>query len=163
MDGSGNILLSDPFNDVVRCIDADQMVSTVAGSPITIGVPPTYADGLGSAALFYGPGGLAVDSSGTLYIADTGNNVIRKALPPSATGIPTIPVEPTSQSAYVGASATFTLSAAGPGPLSYQWYFDGAAIPGATSPTYEVQNATQAMAGSYYCTVTNAAGTTTSY
>lgn len=52
------------------------VVSTLAGdSSVTAG---GYADGTGTAALFNGPQGMAVDSSGNVYVADTANQRIRK-------------------------------------------------------------------------------------
>jgi len=52
------------------------VVSTLAGdSSVTAG---GYADGTGTAALFNGPHGMAVDSSGNVYVADTANQRIRK-------------------------------------------------------------------------------------
>ena len=50
------------------------MVSTLAGAP---GIPGS-ADGVGAAARFKSPQGVAVDANGTLYVADTGNRTIRK-------------------------------------------------------------------------------------
>lgn len=49
---------------------------------------------------------------------------------------PTISVQPSSQSGYVGGTATFLVGAAGTPPLSYQWKKNGAAISGATNHTY---------------------------
>ena len=40
-----------------------------------------YEDGTGSVAMFYSPTGLAVSTSGTVYVADTGNNLIRMISP----------------------------------------------------------------------------------
>ena len=53
------------------------MVSTIAG------LAPNYgtADGTNSAARFFYPGGLAVDSSGNIYVADMDNNAVRKVSP----------------------------------------------------------------------------------
>ena len=49
------------------------MVSTLAGSGTA-----SYGDGVGTAAMFYTPRGVSVDSSGTVYVADRANNRIRK-------------------------------------------------------------------------------------
>ena len=49
---------------------------------------------------------------------------------------PVIVVNPVSQSAAIGKTATFTVSATGNGPLSYLWYRDGAQIDGAVSASY---------------------------
>lgn len=56
----------------IRRLSPDGIVSTMAGGE------PGFADGLGSAARFNSPSGLAIDAHGTLYVADTGNNAIRR-------------------------------------------------------------------------------------
>ena len=72
------LLVSDRGNHVLRYLDLDaQLVTTLAGTT-TAG----YEDGKNAA--FDSPTGLAVGSDGTVYIADTGNNVIR-ALAPDGT------------------------------------------------------------------------------
>ena len=48
----------------------------------------------------------------------------------------TITTQPASQSIAVGATATFTVVASGTGTLTYQWFLDNIAIPGATSASY---------------------------
>lgn len=75
VDASGNFYISDTFNSSVRMISGGQ-VSTLAGNG-QIG----FAQGVGSAAQFYGPQGVVKDASGNVYVADQGNNVIRKITP----------------------------------------------------------------------------------
>jgi hypothetical protein len=78
-------------------------VSKFAGS--TAG----FADGLGTAAKFYGPAGLAIDGSGSLYVADRNNYRIRKVL--LSTGMVTTFAGSATfgSSDGVGAAATFSM------------------------------------------------------
>ena len=76
---------------------------------------------------------------------------------------PTITVQPTSQSAILGKTATFTVTATGSAPLSYQWSLGGTAIGGATSASYTTPATVAANSGGLYTVVvTNPAGTVTS-
>jgi len=77
VDGSGNIYVADHFGQTIRKITTGGVVTTLAGSPLAQG----SSDGVGSAARFKGPAGLAVDTSGNVYVADSGNNTIRKITP----------------------------------------------------------------------------------
>lgn len=74
VDEAGGIFVADRFNHTVRKISPTGVVTTVAGSP----GEPGSADGIGSAARFSNPTGLAIDRTGNLYIADGGNGTIRK-------------------------------------------------------------------------------------
>jgi hypothetical protein len=62
----------------------------------------------------------------------------------------------------IGSSATFSVGVQGTAPFSYQWYFNGTAIGGATGASYTVVDAQQTEAGSYTVAVSNAEGTVTS-
>lgn len=73
VDAAGKVYVADTYNDLIRVIDLDGMVTTLAG-----GDAPGYADGIGAAAGFDTPCALAVDAAGTLWVADTGNGAIRR-------------------------------------------------------------------------------------
>ena len=76
----------------------------------------------------------------------------------AATTAPAITTQPTNQTVTAGNSATFTVAASGSPTPTYQWYFGGAALSGATSATLSLSNAQAANAGNYYATATNSAG-----
>lgn len=77
VDGAGNVYVADYNNDAIRKISPAGIVSTLAGSPGVVG----SADGVGGAARFNHPRGVAVDSGGNVYVADFGNQTIRKISP----------------------------------------------------------------------------------
>jgi hypothetical protein len=74
VDGEGNLYVADRYNDTIRKITPPEVVSTIAGLATKYG----KADGTNSAARFSDPGGVAVDAYGNVYVADSGNNAIRK-------------------------------------------------------------------------------------
>jgi sugar lactone lactonase YvrE len=76
-DRLGNIYIADAGNSRIRKITSLGIVSTVAGYGNFTG----SQDGVGSAATFSSPSGIAVDYAGNIYVADTGNNKIRKITP----------------------------------------------------------------------------------
>ncbi len=73
VDNSGFVYVADQSNHRIRKITSTGVVSTLAGTG-TAG----NMDGAGNAALFRSPGGVAVDGSGNVYVADTYNHRIRK-------------------------------------------------------------------------------------
>ncbi len=75
---------------------------------------------------------------------------------------PVITTQPTSASANVGSSATFTVTATGTAPLAYQWRKDGVNLSGATGATLGLLNVQTNQAGSYSVVITNAWGSITS-
>lgn len=76
VDNSGKIYVSDSFNSRLRTITGTGTTADLAGNG-TLG----YHDDNAPDAEFYGPRGLAVDGLGNVYVADLGNNVIRKITP----------------------------------------------------------------------------------
>ena len=74
-DSSGNLYIADQFNHRIRMVDTSGNISTVAGN----GTAGYTGDGsTATSATLNDPQGVAVDSSGNIYIADTANSVIRK-------------------------------------------------------------------------------------
>lgn len=73
IDGSGNLYILTNGDSRIRKVDTKNVITTVAGSGV-----PGFADGSGASAQFNFPTGLAVDSSGNLYVADSLNLRIRK-------------------------------------------------------------------------------------
>ncbi|MFT3791024.1 MAG: NHL repeat-containing protein [Rudaea sp.] len=76
VDRSGKVYVADTYNDRIRAIGTDGVVSTLAG-----GDAPDYGDGTGAEASFDTPCALTVDDGGTVWVADTGNGAIRRIAP----------------------------------------------------------------------------------
>jgi hypothetical protein len=75
---------------------------------------------------------------------------------------PIIIVQPFSQTVYAGSSVSFSASADGALPLSWQWYFRGAAIANATSANLSLTAVSTNQEGIYFVVVTNNFGSDTS-
>ena len=76
VDKTGNVFVADTYNDRIRRIAPDGIVTTIAGTG-----RPGDADGAAHTAAFDTPSGIAVAPDGTLYIADTGNDAVRAITP----------------------------------------------------------------------------------
>lgn len=77
VDSTGVVYVADQSAHVIRRIGTDGVVTTFAGLPGSFGID----DGTGDGARFYSPSGVAVDSAGNVYVADTMNSTIRKITP----------------------------------------------------------------------------------
>ena len=156
VDGVGNVYVAERLNHTVRKVTPTGVVTTLGGLPGSYGV----TDGMGSSARFNGPRGVAVDNSGKIYVADTDNALIRTGVLPVA---PTILTQPQSQTAMVGGSVRFSVTAADQPTPTYQWYCNGGAINGATGDTLRLTNVQPSDAASYVVVVSNDVGNVTSH
>lgn len=164
MDPDGNLYVADTGNHTIRKIDTMGQVTTFAGLPGVAGL----MDGRGPQALFNEPEGLGINGK-TLYVADTGNGVIRQITSDGTVttlrilgNVPSITIQPVSQTVIAGAGASFSVTATGEGTLTYQWKKDGALIPGATTSSYSIASVSSTSVGNYTVSVANAWGSTES-
>ena len=135
---SSNPALISESNIVIRRNGGSRTV-TVTAEPNQIGsalVTMTVMDGDGGA------------SSNTFTVTVT----------PATRVPPTIISEPQSQTVRAGVNVRFNVSAAGTAPMSYQWKFNGAGIPGNNDSILTLVNVQASHAGAYQVVVTNKAG-----
>jgi sugar lactone lactonase YvrE len=105
VDKSGNVFAADSRNSAIRRITADGVVTTVAG---TLSKTQGSVDGPAAAARFAQPEGIAIDSGGAMYVADSGNYTIRKIAPTGT--VSTLAGNPSAPGLQdgVGNAATFS-------------------------------------------------------
>jgi sugar lactone lactonase YvrE len=148
-DGAGNVYVADSNADIRKLTPAG-ITTTLAG---TAGVTGS-TDGVGAAAQFSYPIGIAVDGSGGIYVADYLNATIRK-------GSLAIGTQPASQTVNMGSVAVLTLAVPGTGPYGYQWQWngvdltDGNGISGSNGPQLVIGGVGSGNNGSYDCIVTS--------
>jgi hypothetical protein len=198
VDAFGNLFIADAGNNVIREVDTFGFITTVAGN----GTGVYSGDhGMAANAGLNDPSGVAVDASGNLFIADTGNNVIREvvlfashptlalhnvttnnagdytllitdpygSVTSTVAGLAiALPPQPASQAVWAGSTATYSVTASGAGPFSYQWQLNGANLPnatnisGSTNATLVFSPATIYDSGSYTVVITDPYGSVTS-
>jgi sugar lactone lactonase YvrE len=73
VDSSGNVFVADTVNNLIRKVSPGGVITTLAGSGNDV-----WADGIGTAASFNRPSGLAFGPDGSIYVADTNTHSIRK-------------------------------------------------------------------------------------
>ena len=74
VDTDGNVFVADSSNHTIRKVTSAGVVTTLAGTAGSTG----STDATGSAARFYVPYGVSVDTAGNVFVADFGNHTIRK-------------------------------------------------------------------------------------
>ena len=77
---TGKLYVSDTGNQIIRRVELNGTVVTLAGQPGVWG----SSDGTGTAARFHSPMGMCVGTDGNLYIADSDNHAIRRVTPQAA-------------------------------------------------------------------------------
>jgi streptogramin lyase len=155
VDSAGNVYVADSILNTIRKITPGGVVTTLGG---TAGVSGS-ADGIGTVAQFNSPRGIAIDNSGNLYVADTGNHAIRKGQP---AGPPVITMQPQGQMVTPGSNVQLSVTVSTVLASTYQWYFNGRALGGATDSVLSVDSVVAVNAGAYTVAVTNALGSVTS-
>jgi hypothetical protein len=116
--------------------------------------PGVWAAGSPLYILWADDNGPQSDTAPTKEGAYTIDNLSFNAVPASGPVTILNPNLPASLTPNEYGSATFTVSLGGGAP-AYQWYKNGAAIPGATSSSYTLNNVNSANNGSFYCVATN--------
>ena len=157
VDGYGNVFVADSGSYTVREVGVSNSVYTVAGQA----GKAENVDGLPTQAKFSQIGDITVDASGVLYVSDIFNSTLRRVVP-GAPPAPQFITEPQGQVVAAGSSVTLTTQISGTGPITYQWSLNGAAIAGATGPSYTIPSFGSANVGAYEVAVTTPGGTITS-
>jgi RHS repeat-associated protein len=120
LDSSGNIYIADSTNNVIRKVNVSTgIISTVVGTGIA-----GYSGNGGPAtsATIHNPWGVAVDSTGNIYVSDTGNSSIRKV--DASTGL-------ISTVAGIGTNECCVSGEGGPATSAGLWFQGGIAVDGA--------------------------------
>ena len=78
IDAAGNVYVCDTGNLTIRKVTPAGVVTTLAG---LAGSPPASVDGTGSAARFFSPTSVGIDTAGNVYVAERGMVAIRKVTP----------------------------------------------------------------------------------
>lgn len=140
-DAAGRLYVADSANGMIRMVTPAGLVSTVAGS-----TSEGHADGPGATAKFAGPFGMAMDSTGNLYVGEANNFDLRKLTPSAAA--PTVTANAGGGAAgfystYVGVPVALDASASTDSlnlPLTWTWDLNGDGVFGdATGARASVQ------------------------
>lgn len=129
------------------------------GSPIGGATAGTYSIFSATAGNAGNYSVVVSNASGSVTSNDAA--LVVNALPPTVVP-PTITTQPAGATVTTGSSASFSVTAAGSVPFTYQWRFNGAPIAGASGSTYTIASTSAGQAGNYSVVITNSAGSVTS-
>jgi hypothetical protein len=128
------------------------VAATASGGPTTFTLTPgasfAYND---SVTVTLAAAQIADQATGTVHPTSNYSYTFATAAPVA----PAISTQPVSQAVIVGGSVSFSVTATGTAPLTYQWKKDGTSIPGATNSALNIGTAASADAGSYTVVVNN--------
>ena len=156
-----------------------QSISAMAGTTANISVvatgfpPPSYQwyfngapiAGATSATLTTNNVQAANAGNYTVFVSNNINSALSSVATLTVTypaSAPVFTVSPTTTALTIGTSATLTATATGNPAPTYQWYFNGVAITGATASSLSIPNAQPGNSGSYTVVATNTSGSVTS-
>jgi hypothetical protein len=112
---------------------------------------------------FTGWGGDAGGVSNPLLLTLDSSKLVRASFAAStSTNPPAITQQPAGGTFGPGGSALLSVQVAGDGPFSYQWRFNGSALPGATTSAWLLQGITSPLVGLYDVIVSSSLGSVTS-
>jgi hypothetical protein len=98
-----------------------------------------------------------------VIVSSPGGSVFSAVARLTVTAPPTITVAPSDIDVRGGSNVTLSVTAVGPGPLTYQWRYEGVDIPGATSRTLLLTNLQLEQTGQYQVLVSNPNATVSAY
>jgi probable HAF family extracellular repeat protein len=150
IDGSGNVAAT--YGGLVKLTSSDGAAVLPAVGPLTSGTATFQVK-------------LSTVGTQTVTATDTVIGTIKgtsAAISVNRVIAPAMSVQPLPETVNFGANAAFWAVASGTGPLSYQWNFNGAPIPGATSQLLQDVGAVASSAGTYSVTISNTSGSVTS-
>lgn len=101
-------------------------------------------------------------ASGRVVLGTPAGTGYQALNPSSGTSVPVIAHGPASKTVAPNASVTFTVQATGVGKITYQWYFQGAPIAGATKNSFVISHVQPGAVGMYSVVAANAAGSAAS-
>jgi sugar lactone lactonase YvrE len=136
VDNAGNLLIGDFGNQRIRKVNSNGIITTIAGN----GTASFSGDG-GSAAGagVHSPAGLAVDPIGNFFIADSGNNRIRRVVTPPDFAIA---ANPASATIRAGQSASFTFTVTPGGGFNSAVTFSCSGLPALSTCTFSPTSVT---------------------
>ncbi|MDB6057395.1 MAG: hypothetical protein JWO95_1239 [Verrucomicrobiales bacterium] len=156
------------YHHVVGARKGTGILLYIDGQLVSTGSDPFPASVSSSSPLLIGRGPCSVDGTAGFVGQLDEITLYDEALTPDGVYISFAPnnlsivTQPESKRIFQGSSATFSASAVGPGSITYQWRFNGANIPGATSTSLTITDAKTTDAGSYTLFASNSTNSTTS-